>query len=58
MVGLQFDESLSADALQRSLTTGQPAGFPFGDFAVEDVMIEGDMGIPSEDEEEEIDEPT
>lgn len=34
---------------------GQPKGFPFGNFNVEDVMLpEGDdMGIPSEDEAEE-----
>lgn len=34
---------------------GQPRGFPFGDFDVADVMLPDgdDMGIPSEDEEEE-----
>lgn len=37
---------------------GQPKGFPFGDFRVEDVMLpEGDdMGIPSDDDD--IDEDT
>jgi translation initiation factor 3 subunit B len=34
---------------------GQPRGFPFGDFDVADVMLPDgdDMGIPSDDEEEE-----
>ena len=34
---------------------GQPKGFPFGDFDIADVMLPDgdDMGIPSEDEEEE-----
>eukprot|EP00887_Chlorella_sp_A99_P002372 scaffold10.g2372.t1 len=38
---------------EQKLFEGQPHGFPFGDFDVEDVMLpEGDdMGIPSDDEE-------
>lgn len=44
-------DSASADALQKQLSEGQPRGFPFGDFNIEDVMIDGDMGIPSDEEE-------
>jgi translation initiation factor 3 subunit B len=35
---------------------GQPRGFPFGDFDVADVMLPDgdDMGIPSDDEEEDV----
>lgn len=40
---------------EEKLFEGQPRGFPFGDFDIADVMLpEGDdMGIPSEQEEEE-----
>lgn len=50
MPGL-MDSSASADALQKQLSEGQPRGFPFGDFNIEDVMIDGDMGIASDEEE-------
>lgn len=45
----------TARALEEKLAEGQPRGFPFDDFDVMDVMLpEGDdMGIVSEDEEEE-----
>lgn len=40
---------------EEKLYEGQPKGFPFGQFELEDVMLpEGDdMGVPSEDEEDE-----
>ena len=42
---------------EEKLFEGQPKGFPFGDFDVMDVMLpeDDDMGIPSDDEEEEED---
>lgn len=40
---------------EEKLFEGQPRGFPFGDFDLDDVMIpeNDDMGIPSDDEAEE-----
>ncbi|KAL4518998.1 hypothetical protein Ndes2526A_g00106 [Nannochloris sp. 'desiccata'] len=45
----------TARALEEKLAEGQPKGFPFEDFDVMDVMLpeNDDMGIPSDDEEEE-----
>lgn len=39
---------------EEKMFEGQPKGFPFGDFNLEDVMLPEDdnMGIESEDEEE------
>jgi translation initiation factor 3 subunit B len=52
MVGLAIDSSQSADDLMKSLAEGQPRGFPFGEFDVEDVLIPDgeDLGIRSDDE--------
>lgn len=38
---------------EAALFEGQPRGFPFGDFNIEDVMLpeEDDMGIPSDDDD-------
>lgn len=38
---------------EAAMFEGQPKGFPFGDFRLEDVMLpEGDdMGIPSDDDD-------
>jgi hypothetical protein len=40
---------------EEKLFHGQPKGFPFGDFDLEDVMLpeDDDMGVPSDDEEQE-----
>ena len=39
---------------EEKLFEGQPRGFPFGDFDLEDVMLpeDDDMGIPSETDED------
>ena len=41
---------------EEKMFEGQPRGFPFGDFDVADVMLPDgdDMGIPSDDEEEDV----
>ncbi|CAK0783331.1 hypothetical protein CVIRNUC_006530 [Coccomyxa viridis] len=45
---------------EEKLFEGQPKGFPFGDFNLEDVMLpeDDDMGIPSDDDEDLEDEVT
>lgn len=47
---------VDSETLLKQLSEGQPRGFPFGDFSVEDVMIDGDMGIASDEDEADGDE--
>ncbi len=48
----------TAAAVEEKLSEGQPRGFPFGDFDYEDVMLPDgdDLGVPSDDENEDEDE--
>lgn len=51
-------ETLTIRPEEAKLFEGQPSGFPFGDFDIEDVMLpeDDDMGIPSDDDVEEEEE--
>lgn len=46
--------NLTLTAEEQHMFEGQPRGFPFGDFDLEDVMLpeDDDMGIPSDTDED------